>query len=100
MLYSNAVPVLQVVHRGRKLYPPRRLEPHDKLHGRLAAACARFGIAMPHSYVTHVCAFLCAHGIATGAPRTARAEAARAYHPRAPRALKRRARTTPVHHAR
>ena len=46
------------MHRGRKLYPPRRLEPHDKLHGRLAAACARFGLEMPHSYTTHVCAFV------------------------------------------
>jgi len=54
--------VLQVVHHGRKLFPPRRIDAHDKMHARLAAACARFGLRMPHSYTTHVCvtcAFSC-----------------------------------------
>ena len=52
--------VLQVVHRGRKLYPPRRIDSHDKMHGRLSAACERFGLRMPHVYETHVCAFFVA----------------------------------------
>ena len=50
--------LLQVVHRGRKLFPPRRIDAHDKLHGRLRAACARFGLRLPTSYETHVCAFV------------------------------------------
>ena len=50
--------VLQVVHRGRRLYPPRKIDAHDKMHGRLQAACERFGLSMPQSYLTHVCAFL------------------------------------------
>lgn len=50
--------LLQVVHRGKKLYPPRKIDAHDKMHGRLHAACQRVGLALPHSYHTHVCAFL------------------------------------------
>ena len=49
--------VLQVVHRGRKLYPARRIDAQDKMHGRLKKACERFGLSMPPSYSTHVCAF-------------------------------------------
>ena len=50
--------VLRVAYRGRKLAPRRRIAAGDPLHGRLHAACVRFGIDMPAEYETNVCAIL------------------------------------------
>ena len=50
--------VLQVVFRGRKLHPLKRIDANDALYPKLAAACNRFRIRLPDAYDTHVCAFL------------------------------------------
>ena len=51
--------ILQVVHRGRRLHPPRRIDTTDPLYPKLARACARAGLPPPpSSYDTHVCAFV------------------------------------------
>lgn len=52
--------VLQVVYRGRKLAPPRRIDQLEPLYGRLRAAADRFGVHMPETYETNVCAFVLA----------------------------------------
>lgn len=58
MLEKHQGKVLQVVHRGRRLYPPRLIDRTEPLYPRIQAACARFGILCPPEYTTHVCAFV------------------------------------------
>jgi hypothetical protein len=53
--------VLQVVYRGKRLYPPRCIDEHDKLYPKLRAVCERFEMgALPSAYATNVCAFVLA----------------------------------------
>jgi hypothetical protein len=62
--------VLQVAHRGRKLYPPVHMDSTNKLYPRLADACRRFGLSLPAAYDTHVCAFvLCSSSAIRQHPR-------------------------------
>ena len=51
--------VLQVVYRGKKLQPPRRIDDTDGLAGKISAMCERIpGLVRPAAYETHVCAFV------------------------------------------
>lgn len=56
--------MLQVAFRGRRREPPRRVDASGvgelRLYAELEAACERFGIELPGSYETHVCAFFLA----------------------------------------
>ena len=56
--------MLQVCFRGKRREPARRVDASGlgelRLHAELSAACERFGIGLPASYETHVCAFFVA----------------------------------------
>ena len=58
MLSRGLGQVMQVVHRGKRLYPPRVIDARDKMFPKLKRVCEKFGIAIPASYETNVCAFL------------------------------------------